>query len=135
MGFISTSKYVLIDWYCFEIISNCILVKIKLDGHELPNILPEHLIPPSKRHLAANSSPSGGNASLYPAIDGGSGEQNSTDDSWFLWFFQLVDIKHEYWFKIFHKTTVNTLEYNTKKNTIIYLYLIYSFYLAFFSFY
>lgn len=25
------------------------LIKIKLDGHDLPNNLPEHLIPPSKR--------------------------------------------------------------------------------------
>lgn len=27
------------------------LVKLKLDGHELPNSLPEHLVPPSKRKL------------------------------------------------------------------------------------
>ena len=25
------------------------LIKVKLDGNELPNILPDHLIPPSKR--------------------------------------------------------------------------------------
>lgn len=28
-----------------------ILVKIKLEGHELPTVLPAHLVPPSKRHL------------------------------------------------------------------------------------
>lgn len=27
------------------------LIKIKLDGHELPNTLPDHLIPPSKKDL------------------------------------------------------------------------------------
>lgn len=27
------------------------LVKLKLDGNELPNTLPEHLIPPSKRKI------------------------------------------------------------------------------------
>jgi hypothetical protein len=56
------------------------LVKIKLDGHELPSALPDHLVPPSKRHLIANGSPSGGNTSLYPTI-GGSGEQNTNNDS------------------------------------------------------
>lgn len=30
------------------------LVKLKLDGHELPNALPNHLIPPSKRKLFPN---------------------------------------------------------------------------------
>lgn len=25
------------------------LINVKLDGNELPNVLPEHLIPPSKR--------------------------------------------------------------------------------------
>jgi len=53
------------------------LVKIKLDGHELPNTLPDHLVPPSKRHLVINGSPTGGNAGLYPTI---SGEQNTNDD-------------------------------------------------------
>jgi len=81
MGFISTSKYVFIDIYSFEIIKNFILVKIKLDGHELPNVLPEHLVPPSKRHLITNGNSSGGNASLYPTIGGGGGEHNTTDDS------------------------------------------------------
>ena len=56
------------------------LVKIKLDGHELPNVLPNHLIPPSKRHLVSNGSPSGGNTGLYPTI-GGTGEQNTHEDS------------------------------------------------------
>jgi len=53
----------------------CLIVKVKLDGHELPNTLPDHLVPPSKRHLSNNGSPSGG---LYPAIGG---EQNTQDDS------------------------------------------------------
>jgi len=43
--------------------------------------LPDHLIPPSKRHLVANGSPASGNASLYPPIGGSSGEQNTNDDS------------------------------------------------------
>lgn len=30
------------------------LVKLKLDSHELPNTLPEHLVPPSKRQLFPN---------------------------------------------------------------------------------
>ncbi|BFZ12041.1 hypothetical protein BsWGS_15080 [Bradybaena similaris] len=30
------------------------LLKIKLEGHDLPNTLPDHLIPPSKRDLAAS---------------------------------------------------------------------------------
>ena len=51
-------------------------VKIKLDGHELPNALPDHLVPPSKRHLTANE-----NASLYPTIAASSGEQHSNGDS------------------------------------------------------
>lgn len=42
------------------------LVKIKLDGHELPNVLPDHLIPPSKRHLGGSSS---GNNGVYPALN------------------------------------------------------------------
>lgn len=57
-----------------------VLVKIKLDGHEIPNVLPNHLIPPSKRHLVSNGSPSSGNTGLYPTI-GGTGEQNTQDDS------------------------------------------------------
>ena len=56
------------------------VVKIKLDGHELPNTLPDHLVPPSKRHLITNGSPSSSNAGLYPTI-GGSGEQNTHDES------------------------------------------------------
>lgn len=40
------------------------LVKIKVDGHELPTVLPDHLIPPSKRHLV-----SGGSNGMYPAIN------------------------------------------------------------------
>ncbi len=46
-----------------------LLVKIKIDGHEIPNVLPEHLIPPSKRHLANNASSSSGNNGLYPTIN------------------------------------------------------------------
>jgi hypothetical protein len=42
------------------------LIKIKLDGHEIPNVLPEHLYPPSKRHLAP--SPSSGNNGMYPSV-------------------------------------------------------------------
>jgi hypothetical protein len=52
-----------------------LLVKIKIDGHELPNTLPDHLIPPSKRHLATtnnNSSSSYGNSGLYPSVDNNS---------------------------------------------------------------
>ena len=30
------------------------LIKIKVDGHELPNALPDHLVPPSKRKLYPN---------------------------------------------------------------------------------
>ncbi|CAF4438965.1 unnamed protein product, partial [Rotaria sp. Silwood2] len=56
------------------------LIKIKLDGHELPNSLPEHLVPPSKRHLISNGSPTNGNASIYPTIGSG-GEQNAGGDS------------------------------------------------------
>lgn len=55
------------------------LIKVKLDGHELPNTLPDHLVPPSKRHLANNGSPSGG---LYPTIGNEANrEQNTHDDS------------------------------------------------------
>jgi hypothetical protein len=46
--------------FCF-----CLLVKIKLDGHEIPNVLPDHLVPPSKRHLVTSSS---GNNGMYPTI-------------------------------------------------------------------
>jgi hypothetical protein len=63
----------------FITLSFSFLVKIKIDGHELPTVLPEHLIPPSKRHLAANESPTSGNASLYPTIGGG--ENNNNADS------------------------------------------------------
>jgi len=28
------------------------LIKVKLEGHELPNELPAHLLPPSKRKVA-----------------------------------------------------------------------------------
>ncbi|CAF4164744.1 unnamed protein product [Rotaria sordida] len=34
------------------------LIKIKLDGHELPTTLPDHLVPPSKRHLIKNTASS-----------------------------------------------------------------------------
>ncbi|CAF3310615.1 unnamed protein product [Rotaria socialis] len=59
------------------------LIKIKLDGHELPNILPDHLVPPSKRHLISASSSAEGNSSIYPAINSvtGGGEQNTSGDS------------------------------------------------------
>lgn len=30
------------------------LIKLKLDGYEVPNTLPEHLVPPSKRKLFPN---------------------------------------------------------------------------------
>jgi len=43
-----------------------LLVKIKIDGHELPNVLPAHLVPPSKRHLVAASSRNNG---MYPSIN------------------------------------------------------------------
>ncbi|CAF1184814.1 unnamed protein product [Rotaria sp. Silwood1] len=56
------------------------LIKIKLDGHELPNTLPEHLVPPSKRHLISNGSSTNGNTSIYPTISSG-GEQNTNADS------------------------------------------------------
>jgi len=54
------------------------LIKVKIDGHELPTVLPDHLVPPSKRHLVVNGSPGGGNAGLYPSIGG---EQNTNDDN------------------------------------------------------
>ncbi|CAF1599345.1 unnamed protein product [Rotaria magnacalcarata] len=59
------------------------LIKIKLDGHELPNILPNHLVPPSKRHLISASSSAEGNSGIYPAINSvtGGGEQNTSGDS------------------------------------------------------
>ena len=41
------------------------LVKLKLDGHELPNTLPEHLIPPSKRKL-------------FPSLDNTHGSLNES---------------------------------------------------------
>lgn len=54
------------------------LIKIKLDGHELPNTLPDHLVPPSKRHLTTNEAASARNSGLYPSIaNSGSGEQIS----------------------------------------------------------
>ncbi|CAF0972756.1 unnamed protein product [Adineta steineri] len=56
------------------------LIKVKLDGHELPSALPEHLIPPSKRHLISRENTADGNASLYPTIGNG-GEQHVTSDS------------------------------------------------------
>ena len=56
------------------------LVKIKLEGHELPNTLPDHLVPPSKRHQLANEGATGGNGGLYPSIaNSGSGEHFSGD--------------------------------------------------------
>lgn len=55
-----------------------LLVKIKLDGHELPNILPEHLVPPSKRHLVTGEGGGSKNPGLYPSIGAG-GEQISGD--------------------------------------------------------
>jgi hypothetical protein len=36
---------------------------LKLEGHELPQDLPKHLVPPSKQDLAAND------AQIYPALD------------------------------------------------------------------
>ena len=56
-----------------------VLVKIKLDGHELPSVLPDHLVPPSKRHLIANETSASKNASLYPSIATGAGGGESTD--------------------------------------------------------
>ena len=54
------------------------LVKIKLDGHELPSVLPDHLVPPSKRHLIANETSASKNASLYPSIaTGGAGSESA----------------------------------------------------------
>ncbi|CAF0818597.1 unnamed protein product [Adineta steineri] len=41
------------------------LIKIKVEGDEIPNVLPDHLIPPSKRHLSNNTNNNG----LYPAIN------------------------------------------------------------------
>ena len=47
-----------------------LLVKIKLDGHELPTVLPEHLVPPSKRHLNNNNNTTPyGNSGIYPTIN------------------------------------------------------------------
>jgi len=40
------------------------LVKIKVDGHELPSVLPDHLVPPSKRHLL-----SGNSNGMYPSVN------------------------------------------------------------------
>ncbi|CAF1154756.1 unnamed protein product [Didymodactylos carnosus] len=55
------------------------LIKIKLEGHELPNTLPDHLVPPSKRNLLPTNGFNGNNnPSLYPVInsygDGGKNE-------------------------------------------------------------
>ena len=43
------------------------LIKIKLEGNEIPNALPEHLIPPSKR-------------SLYPKLSSSNSDSNSIRD-------------------------------------------------------
>jgi hypothetical protein len=53
-GFLDTDEWALANY----------LVKLKLDGHELPNTLPDHLIPPSKRQLFPSL-----NASLTAALD------------------------------------------------------------------
>lgn len=39
------------------------LVKVKLDGHDLPFVLPAHLVPPSKRRAAPNGTTAGQNRS------------------------------------------------------------------------
>lgn len=38
------------------------LVKLKIDGHELPNTLPDHLIPPNKKKLFPNLNTSSASA-------------------------------------------------------------------------
>ncbi|UJR14792.1 hypothetical protein I4U23_001780 [Adineta vaga] len=45
------------------------LIKIKVEGHELPNVLPDHLMPPSKRHLANNTNNNATNNGIYPTIN------------------------------------------------------------------
>lgn len=55
-----------------------LLVKIKLDGHEIPNALPDHLIPPSKRHLTVNGTPTNTGAGIYPTITNTT--ENTTSD-------------------------------------------------------
>ncbi|CAF0817740.1 unnamed protein product [Adineta ricciae] len=45
------------------------LIKIKLEGHELPTTLPDHLVPPSKRHLISNNNTNTTTTSgIYPTI-------------------------------------------------------------------
>lgn len=41
-----------------EFALSCYLIKLKLEGHEVPNELPMHLIPPSKRGIRGSSSQS-----------------------------------------------------------------------------
>ena len=41
------------------------LIQIKLDGNEIPNVLPDHLIPPKKRLLKVDSSHSKSDPSLF----------------------------------------------------------------------
>ena len=53
------------------------LIKIKVDGHELPNALPDHLVPPSKRKL-------------YPNLNGSSEDYIIID--WYVLFVQVIKI-------------------------------------------
>lgn len=62
--------------FCFSVL---LTVKIKLEGHELPNALPDHLVPPSKRHLVTSESPNSRQSGLYPSI--ANNNDQSTDEN------------------------------------------------------
>ena len=56
---LKSSKLILnIDLILDEFALSCYLIKLKLEGYELPNQLPMHLIPPSKRTIPESSSQS-----------------------------------------------------------------------------
>lgn len=56
------------------------LIAIKLEGHDLPAVLPSHLVPPSKRQRGAGAADS--DPTLYPklATDGVRSAFGQTDD-------------------------------------------------------
>ncbi len=87
----------------FTIIFFLLLVKIKIEGHELPNTLPDHLVPPSKRHLVTSSS--SGNNGIYPSIPNSS--------IWFEWFENKIRLNlfnHRFFFFCNSKNFFNKTE-------------------------